>query len=264
VLFRNNFALSRDITGLFQSFQSSSTVLDPASNSSLFQSTLVIIIKDVVDSDESEIVKEFESKFQKIVDDEQEDNWISRLHARSLSIIPWPVIQSKQFYTLFSTLKNGLDQQPITHPAAGEFLLTLKTLMAKLKANDWGALSQTLVAHRAQRLMDMLNLALASGFAEIQPDLERLKNLDTDLPIDCKDSDSRFFLSYPDSQALFADKDSALLSLIEAWDGLEARPRTKDTEWTSALSEHLMELVNLRVQHVQGWITSNIRQIMPI
>jgi len=45
VLFRNNFALNRDITGLFQSFQSSSTVLDPAANPSLFQSTLVIIIK---------------------------------------------------------------------------------------------------------------------------------------------------------------------------------------------------------------------------
>jgi hypothetical protein len=45
VLFRNNFALSRDISGLFQSFQSSSSVLDPASNPSLFQSTLVVIIK---------------------------------------------------------------------------------------------------------------------------------------------------------------------------------------------------------------------------
>ena len=45
VLFRNNFALSRDIAGLFQSFQSSSTVLDPAANPSLFQSTLMIIIK---------------------------------------------------------------------------------------------------------------------------------------------------------------------------------------------------------------------------
>ena len=45
VLLRNNFAMSRDITGLFQSFQSSSTVLDPEANPSLFQSTLVIIIK---------------------------------------------------------------------------------------------------------------------------------------------------------------------------------------------------------------------------
>jgi hypothetical protein len=45
VLFRNNFALSRDITGLFQSFQSSASILDPASNPSLFQSTLLVIIK---------------------------------------------------------------------------------------------------------------------------------------------------------------------------------------------------------------------------
>lgn len=58
VLFRNNFALSRDITGLFQSFQSSSTVLDPVANPALFQSTLVIIIKDVVDSDKAEIARE--------------------------------------------------------------------------------------------------------------------------------------------------------------------------------------------------------------
>ena len=74
VLFRNNFALSRDITGLFQSFQSSSSVLDPTSNPSLFQSTLVVIIKvsvirrcsaiayvslqDVIDSDKAEITRE--------------------------------------------------------------------------------------------------------------------------------------------------------------------------------------------------------------
>ena len=44
-LFHNNFALSRDMTGLFQSFQSSFSVLDPTSNLSLFQSTLVVIIK---------------------------------------------------------------------------------------------------------------------------------------------------------------------------------------------------------------------------
>ena len=45
VLFRNNFALSRDIADLFQSFQASSVILDPAANPSLFQSTLVLIIK---------------------------------------------------------------------------------------------------------------------------------------------------------------------------------------------------------------------------
>jgi len=58
------------------------------------------------------------------------------LHSGKLKIIPWPVIESKRFYTLFSSLKRALDEQPITHPNAGAFLHTLKTLMAKLKVNN--------------------------------------------------------------------------------------------------------------------------------
>ncbi|KIJ06916.1 hypothetical protein PAXINDRAFT_19882 [Paxillus involutus ATCC 200175] len=193
VLFRNNFALSRDITGLFQSFQSSSTVLDPKANPSLFQSTLVIIIKDVVDSDKVEIAREFSLKFQRIVQDEQEANFIYRLHAGKLNIIPWPVIESKYFYTLFPAVKRRLDQQVVTHRAAGEFLHMMKTLMAKLKvsdphfgitsrpnarkskANDWGAISQTMASHRAQLISRLLPNALAFGYADIDPEREPLK-----------------------------------------------------------------------------------------
>ena len=50
-----------------------------------------------------------------------------------MDIIPWPVIESKEFYRLFATLKKRLDSQKNSHPAAGEFLHTIKTLMAKLK-----------------------------------------------------------------------------------------------------------------------------------
>ena len=64
---------------------------------------------------------------------EQDGNFISRLHGGKLDIIPWPVIESRSFYKLFSTLKKRLDLQKISHPAAGEFLYTIKTLMAKLK-----------------------------------------------------------------------------------------------------------------------------------
>ncbi|KAG2336307.1 hypothetical protein BDR05DRAFT_1015075 [Suillus weaverae] len=124
VLFRNNFTLSRDIIGLFQSFQLSATVLDPVASPSLFQSTLAIIIKslfifltlatfqDVVDPDKADITKE-----HRIVQDEQEANFISRLHAGQLNIIPWPVIESQEFCSLFLALK-------------------LKTPMAKLKNLD--------------------------------------------------------------------------------------------------------------------------------
>jgi hypothetical protein len=50
--------------------------------------------------------------------------------------MPWPVIESKSFYTLFGTLKKCLDRERVTHPRAGIFLHTLKTLMAKLKVSS--------------------------------------------------------------------------------------------------------------------------------
>ena len=47
--------------------------------------------------------------------------------------MPWPVIETRDFYKLFVSLKKRLDLQRISHKAAGEFLYTIKTLMAKLK-----------------------------------------------------------------------------------------------------------------------------------
>lgn len=75
----------------------------------------------------------FSLKFQKIVEQEQGANFISRLHGGKSEIIPWPVIESKEFYKLFSALKKRLDLQKTSHMTAGEFLHTIKTLMAKLK-----------------------------------------------------------------------------------------------------------------------------------
>ncbi|KAK0239018.1 hypothetical protein EDD85DRAFT_769081 [Armillaria nabsnona] len=255
VLFRNNFALSRDITGLFQSFQSSSTVLDPAANPSLFQSTLVIVIKDVTDIDKAEIVKEFRTKFQQIVQDEQDANFISRLHSGRLNIIPWPIIESKSFYNLFFALRKLLDQQILTHPAAGEFLLTLKTLMAKLKANDWGALSQSLVAYRAQRLLAMLPNALTYGYTEMEPEAEPLKNFDTDILIDGEDSDARFFLDLSGKSS--AERESTLNRLRCSWQHKHYR-QVPDGDWADALERHLQRLVDMRVNRVRAWIDSNL------
>ncbi|KAJ7016426.1 hypothetical protein C8F04DRAFT_981687 [Mycena alexandri] len=252
VLFRNNFAMSRSITGLFQSFQSSSTVLDPAANPQLFRSTLVIIIKDVVDSDEQEIVREYAFK---IVQDEKDANFISRLHAGRLDIIPWPVIESRGFYALFPTLIKTLAQQEVTHSTAGEFLHTLKTLMAKLKANDWGALSETLAAHRAQKLSTYLNSALELGFYETEP-VEPLKNFDTDTPIDQPDTTSRFFLSA--SNATPEERQNFLAELEQSWDQFELRHQTPEADWIAGLSRFLLDRAEMRIEYVFHWIKSNL------
>jgi len=75
----------------------------------------------------------FAQKFHHIVAQEQGSNFITRLHNGRMDIIAWPVIESKRFYTRFTSLEVTLDQQSVTHPRAGVFLSTLKTLMAKLK-----------------------------------------------------------------------------------------------------------------------------------
>jgi tRNA 2-selenouridine synthase SelU len=79
------------------------------------------------------IIFRFSLKFQKIVQDEQGFNFLTRLHRGLLSIMPWPVIESRQFYSLFTVLKRQLEDKPATHKEAGTFLHTLKILMAKLK-----------------------------------------------------------------------------------------------------------------------------------
>ncbi|TFY70646.1 hypothetical protein EVG20_g2356 [Dentipellis fragilis] len=258
VLFRNNFALSRDITGLFQSFQSSASILDPAANPSLFQSTLLIIIKDVVDTDKSDITREFSLKIQRIVQEEQKSNFITRLHHGNLKIIPWPVIESAKFYLFFSKVRSLLDDQPTTHRTAGEFLHTMKTLMAKLKANDWGALSQTMAAHRAQTLLAHLMNALQAGLFEMQPEAEPLKNLDTDLLIEKPDSDALFNITGLPGATDEMDREATLVALQESWDGTSLRQYRPDSDWLQDFASHLNTLVDMRIDHVREWISVNV------
>ncbi|KAH9992107.1 hypothetical protein BJV77DRAFT_1003498 [Russula vinacea] len=246
VLFRNNFAFTRDISGLFQSFQSSASVLDPAANPSLFQSTLVIIIKDVVNTDSVEIADEFSLKFQRIVEQEQDSNFISRLHGGKLEIMPWPVIESKGFYKLFSTLKKRLDLQKTSHSTASEFLHTFRTLMAKLKANDWGALSQTMTEHRTKILSALLPMALVTGYAEVEPSFEPLKNLDTGLVVESDDTAAHFAVFEREKNP----SSDVLTALWESWNLNTRRQFMPDPDWTESLASYINGLVDLRVNHI--------------
>ena len=135
------------------------------------------------------------------------------LHGGNLAIIPWPVIESRQFYQLFPVLKRMLDKQKVTHPKAAVFLHTMKTMMAKLKviiisghpASDcsdtnqlsgerlgllgpyvpfpssviflvnWSKSTENLASHRAQHLNGRLLQSMRFGSLEFHPDAEPLK-----------------------------------------------------------------------------------------
>ncbi|KAG8915779.1 hypothetical protein FRC00_014366 [Tulasnella sp. 408] len=224
IMFRNNFALNRNVANMFTSFQASARLFDPGNNPNLFKGLLTIIIKDVMDADKREIVEEFGSKFSQIVNEEQGGNFITVLHANQLAVMPWDVIRSKEFYTRFSKLSKYLFKQQSTHTNAGEFLLTLKTLMAKITAQDWGAIDQTLIRHRTSILQASLEQALISGQGDVGPfgELEGLKNYDTQQVLDGNDTDAIFYLG--------TDEDSRQEGLINLLARLGSEPARSDVD----------------------------------
>ncbi|PVF95046.1 hypothetical protein CPB86DRAFT_739378 [Serendipita vermifera] len=258
VLFRNNFALSRDITELFTSFQSCTTILDPASNPDLFQSCLVIIVKDVISSDAREIKLEFGQKFSKIVQRERAQNFITKLHKGKLDIIPWPVIESPQFYMVFDLLKKRLAERPVSHQYAVQFMEVLKTLMAKLKANDWGALDQNLASQRAEYLSSLLVTALAFGTTDPST-MEPLKNCDTDDNLYDNFSTDTFYVPSAVNpmtrEAL--DPGSCLHTLRVGWPQRLERFEMVEAEYLNQFNAYLKSLANARVNYVRAWLKAN-------
>ncbi|QRW25749.1 cytochrome P450 family protein [Rhizoctonia solani] len=244
VLFRNNFAMSRDIAGLFTSFQSSATVLDPNVNRGLFNSTLAIIIKDVTNADSKDIVREFSLKFQGIVEKERDQNFITRLHRGRIQIIPWPVINSPNFYTLFSRLHQRLDQQPFTHGGGGAFLHNLKTLMAKIKTSDWGSMDQNVAAHRAQQLIERLPNALSFGRHEEGP----LKNMDADAELETPEFMPSLFVP---EFATGNDAES---------EALAEQSLLPDTMFIEGLQTSIYEALDHRLTLVRNWVNVNIER----
>ncbi|KAG8823849.1 hypothetical protein FRC17_009237 [Serendipita sp. 399] len=258
VLFRNNFALSRDIAELFTSFQSCTTILDPTSNPNLFQSLLIIVVKDVIKSDSKEIKNEFMQKFARIVQQERGQNFISKLHRGQLDIVPWPVIESSEFYVLFDILRDRLIKRPTTHKHAVMFVDILKTLMAKLKANDWGALDQNLALQRAEYLSSMLATALAFGTCDPNT-REPLKNCDTDESLEDGQTDYEFYVS----SALDPKTDEPLIpelclhELRVTWEKRRHRFDMDDQIFLQEYNAYLQGLADQRISYVRQWLTQN-------
>ncbi|KIO11019.1 hypothetical protein M404DRAFT_829181 [Pisolithus tinctorius Marx 270] len=138
----------------------------------------------------------------------------------------------------------------------------MKALMAKLKANDWGAMSQTMASHRAQLLLSMLPNALMYGMQEIDLEPEPLKNIDTDTPIQFPDTQLQLFLavggfSQPET------REQVLTVLGNSWDQYDMRQHLSDPEWADGLCRHLERIVSLRIDHVREWLTQNLSRFQP-
>lgn len=145
---------------------------------------------------------------------------------------------------------------------------------------------------RAKSLSALLPIALATGYSEVEPNLKPLKvrtktlsreqiyltekqNFDSDLTVECNDTEARFAISdhgLPPSE----DIEMRLAALRESWNsakpGQDLRLKKKkvskkstvtirpDSEWVGEFASHLSQLIDLRINHVRLWLDSNLRR----
>ncbi|CUA71759.1 Cadherin-23 [Rhizoctonia solani] len=272
ILFRNNFAVSRNVRALFTGFELSAGTFDPNLNPGLFQSTLATIIKDVTDADIVGIKTEFHRKFSEIVKTERKGNFISKLHKGKILIIPWPVIDSPGFYSLFELLREKLEGKPFTHQTGGGFLYELKMLMVKIKEGNWDPIDQSLASSRAHQLKKQLKMALSNGATSEGP----LKNMNIDKEIATLNDEPTLFVPEDSGTRMVEARDlrneskdefekqqeenseKTLKTLIQRCELLlSPRSQSPDSDYVNTLQEHLDKILDRRLALVELWINVN-------
>ncbi|PKY22475.1 hypothetical protein RhiirB3_503321, partial [Rhizophagus irregularis] len=254
ILFKNQFAVNRDMSTMFQRFQGDATLFD----SEIFQAKLCIIIKDVPSADREDIVREFMIKFSQLVSEEGEDNFISRMYKGGLEVIPWPMFNDASWFKTLSGVNKKLEKQEAKYENARTFLQNTKVTMAKLKI-------------RVATLKRLLPTIVAYGLEQKDSVDEQLMDRDSGEPID----DPIVILSdilsnYEGSTKILPDSDIQLYDEHESFERLSedlrcyfedyVQPRkesSNDREWFANFEKFIRYIIERRVLRVQNWYVKN-------
>ncbi|CAJ0762989.1 13890_t:CDS:10 [Entrophospora sp. SA101] len=285
ILFKNQFAVSRDMSEMFQRFQDGATFFK--SDSNVFQAKLCIIIKDVHENDRKGIVDEFHLKFEDLVKKQGEDNFITRMYKSGLTIFPWPLFNDPAWFKTLKTVKKKLDKQKAKYENARTFLQNTKVIMAKLKICDWGSLDENLVQMRLSILKRILPIAISYGLEQKEQEIKPLINHNTGEKIDDQPqlnhdtgekTDGQTHLSkfaetfntqnelFPDSDVLLFEENADFVDFSydlrnQFEDKIQERKKSeKDSEWFSKLEMFFNFIIERRVYRVEQWFLQNINK----
>ncbi|CAG8438292.1 8031_t:CDS:10 [Funneliformis caledonium] len=269
ILFKNQFAVNRDMSSMFQRFQDGAMLFE--SDPKIFQAKLCVIIKDVPRADKEDIVKEFKSKFSQLVADEGEDNFISRMYRGGLDIIPWPMFNDASWFKTLSKVNKNLNNQEPRYENARNFLQNTKVIMAKLKICDWGSLDENLTQIRVATLKRLLPTVISFGLEQKDSTTEQLMNRDTGEPID--DSVVNFSeilhefeesnITLSDSDIQLYDENASFVRLSEDLrtyfeENIQSRKNSSDDlEWFGNFNRFFKYIIERRVSRVKNWYMQN-------
>ncbi|EKM59289.1 uncharacterized protein PHACADRAFT_87023 [Phanerochaete carnosa HHB-10118-sp] len=146
----------------------------------------------------------------------------------------------------------------IERSAQEDSLLVLFNTAISNLTNDWGALDQNLVTHRALHLQTILPLAMQFGASEVEPDHEPLKDIDNGVSLALPHGISaKFYLPIAGRSGDTEIGERCLESLRKSWDRFQSRDGTADRGWTDGLDQYLEGCVKTRIEDVQYWLDVN-------
>ncbi|CAB4446571.1 unnamed protein product [Rhizophagus irregularis] len=261
ILYKNQYTINRDASKMFHKFQDGVKLFE--SDPKIFQARLCIIIKDVPEADKDGIIKEFQLKLDKLVEEEGGDNFITKMYGGGLNIITWPVFKDVAWFEKLSKIKIKLDKQKTKYENAKTFLQNTKVIMAKLKICDWSSLNENLIHIRVATLKRLLSIAVTYGIEQKDPIFEPLMNHDSEEPIDGPIdflNDDKPIKLFPDDDdhvdEFFIQLSEYLRNHFEKTTQLR-KESSDDNKWFSNFDRFLKDIIKRRTSRVQNWYMQN-------
>ncbi|GBC20090.2 hypothetical protein GLOIN_2v1880492 [Rhizophagus irregularis DAOM 181602=DAOM 197198] len=273
ILFKNQFIINRDISTMFQKFQDCAQLYE--SDPKLFQARLCVIIKDVPKVDKDGIIREFQSKFDQLIAEEGEDNFITRMYGGGLDIIPWPVFGEIAWFKTLSIINKKLEKQKVKYENAITFLQNIKVIMAKLKICDWSSLDESLIQIRIATFKRLLPIAISYGLEQKDSVTKQLMDRDSGKPIeDPTINFTDYMLNDVESIELLPDADIHLYDENESFAQLsedlrdhfekivQSREEMSDeNKWFENYAKFSNYIVERRISRVRKWYAQNTAKL---
>uniref|UniRef100_A0A0G4G9N1 Guanylate-binding protein N-terminal domain-containing protein n=1 Tax=Chromera velia CCMP2878 TaxID=1169474 RepID=A0A0G4G9N1_9ALVE len=141
-----------------------------ASDESLFRGKLHMCVKDVT-GDAERVYEEIGQKISTIIDANPESNFVSRLFGGDVAVTCfYPNNDDRYFEGLNEVANFILSEECASFRGMGEFLFTLKLLMAKMHMMDWTSFDHTRISVIVQGLRDQMQTAVKRGVARVADD----------------------------------------------------------------------------------------------
>ncbi|CAG8468073.1 14418_t:CDS:10 [Rhizophagus irregularis] len=262
-----------DISTMFQKFQDCAQLYE--SDPKLFQARLCVIIKDVPKVDKDGIIREFQSKFDQLIAEEGEDNFITRMYGGGLDIIPWPVFGEIAWFKTLSIINKKLEKQKVKYENAITFLQNIKVIMAKLKICDWSSLDESLIQIRIATFKRLLPIAISYGLEQKDSVTKQLMDRDSGKPIeDPTINFTDYMLNDVESIELLPDADIHLYDENESFAQLsedlrdhfekivQSREEMSDeNKWFENYAKFSNYIVERRISRVRKWYAQNTAKL---